>query len=658
MNDDDDAGARDAGQCEPGRSAAATDDVGRQPLNLWGDIPRRAVPSAPSPLAAARRSSSLPAGAAPPPVGAHPRATEDGTAHAADGTSHAEIGGDAPNARGARRRPPAARRRKLLVRGAVAVAVIGSAAAIIVPSVRGGAQEPRLARPTVSAVVDPAAMRPELIFGEDHAAEMPLPAPLTGEPTVPTGFKDERWRLTAEQAADLWWSAQPADAAPDEPGFDRGDSLVTATPVVPGAAHEANVSDVALVTLSAYGPHGTAASRRELVALDVTDGSLLWTRSVESTTGAPCQVTGRGAHVACVSSPETVASDPTVAVDVLATRTGKSVAWFESFTCTPQVFLQTGTHLYWAGSATQASGACLGGGREHFAEILDEDLGVQPVEALTLTSSGPLLRTPTASVVLTDAGWRGYRGRVEPGPPGVVVRQVAGETVSTMRLDTGLSENITTIVSDVDGATLMTTSGPAWRRLDLMPDSAGDPRLSELVGIDDGVYEPTGQQRLSLRDAGGAPYVVPAFVPAPTALPSGPTAYAFTDSTETMTAALSWSWDGAFTAAPAQGDPSPASLVTVIGSTSFWYEWKKYATTDSALGTLEHVEADFVAVDADGSTRRLPLRVLVGINVPANLEGDQGGDGPYVSLDTASTPVAVVGSVLVAADSDGIVAVS
>lgn len=536
------------------------------------------------------------------------------------------------------------------MRAGAAVAVVGVAAAIAVPNVLGDTGEPRLARPaTPSPPADPTAMRPELIVGPDRADELALPAPLSGDPETPTGL-DEKWRLSGEQATTLCWDAQPDDADGD---VDRDESLVVVSLVTMGAAHEANVSDVVPVLLTAYGPHGERALRREVLGLDADDGSVLWTQSVRTLVSAPCQVAGRGAHVVCRDDAVGPDGEPSPGVTVLASETGRSVTDFTTASCAPVAFLQVDHRLFWAGSNVLDSSTCLGGGSEHFATLPVDDSQVT-YESLTRAATGPLLRTRGASVMLTEAGWRGYDGRVEPGPPGVVVREVASEGFEGP--DGEWLEPVTTVVSDIDGATLMSVSGKPWQRHDLMPDAAADARMANLVGIGTSAYEVDGTRRLTLRTDEG-PLTVPAYMPGPTILPDGVRSHHHRPDDQGY-AVLGWSFDEAFGDAAGQITPDDTWLSpTVVGTTTLRLEGLHATDLATAVGTLQLVTSDLVLGPATGSPERTTVELLVGLGYTEPGTDDFTG-GMYLEIAAEGAYAVVVGHVVVTSDALGLVALS
>ena len=98
---------------------------------------------------------------------------------------------------------------------------------------------------------------------------------------------------------------------------------------------------------------------------------------------------------------------------------------------------------------------CLGGGAEHFATLTSSGFVDTSTDWLTMTATGPLLRTPGSSVMLTQDGWRGYRGRVEPAPGGLIVREVTEDDSETARLDQDRPPAVRSIVSTTEGATVL-----------------------------------------------------------------------------------------------------------------------------------------------------------------------------------------------------------
>ena len=392
------------------------------PLDLWAGVARRPLPrmDAPPP-------PPPPSVVAAPPPGHRLAPATPGAGPALDVAREAS---PAPAA-------PRGERRRLLLRAGVPVVVLGLAAAIVAPNLMDDPGEPRLARPTTPSKADPTALLPDLVFGDDHAADLPLPEPLSAAPQAPSGT-DERWRLTADDIADIW-----AQAARDEEGAEAP-LLVTASHATAGAAHEPNVSGVVPVVLTGNRPSETWQPRRLLAALDAEDGAVLWTWAFDTSSFSPCQVVGRGASIVCTG----MSSDPasaTTEVTVLAARTGAQVAAFTTVGCSPMAFVQHDTGLYWAGIGTDGADVCVGGGAESFATLTGGGMPDTFTEMLTLTATGPLVRSPGASLMLTEAGWRGFRGWVEPGPDGLIVRQITASD-GTGENDEGRPPALTTIV--------------------------------------------------------------------------------------------------------------------------------------------------------------------------------------------------------------------
>src|SRR5690606_26761653 len=134
----------------------------------------------------------------------------------------------------------------------------------------------------------------------------------------------------------------------------------------------------------------------------------------------------------------------------------------------------------------------------------------------TLSQTGPIARSSGASVMLTEDGWHGFDGWVAPGPSGLIIRQITTEATLSENIEDVGAPNVTTVVSELDGTAVLRAQGPAWHRLDLLPDAEGSPELAQLVGIGADLYDTSGERRLTLQAGEEKPYVVPAYVAAPT----------------------------------------------------------------------------------------------------------------------------------------------
>ncbi|NKX92306.1 hypothetical protein HF995_03305 [Sanguibacter hominis ATCC BAA-789] len=606
------------------------DDGGRVPLDLWAGVARRPLPrTAPPP------PPPPPSVAAAPPPADHPVPVTSAMGPALD------VARDASPAPAAAR---GRRRRRLLLRVGVLVVVLGLAAAIVAPNLMDDPGEPRLARPTTPSKVDPTALLPDLVFGEDHAADVPLPEPLSAAPQAPTGT-DERWRLTAEDIAGIW-----AQAAPDEEGAETP-LLVTASHATAGAAHEPNVSGVVPVVLTGIRPSETWQPRRLLAALDAADGAVLWTWAFDTSSFSPCQVVGRGASIVCTVMPSDPAS-ATTEVTVLAARTGAQVAAFTTVGCSPMAFVQHGTGLYWAGIGTDGADVCVGGGAESFATLTGGGMPDSFTEMLTLTATGPLVRSPGASLMLTEAGWRGYRGWVEPGPDGLIVRQITASD-GTGEYDEGRPPALTTIVCDLDGTTVVRASGPAWRRLDLVPGGTADPRLAELVGIGGDAYDTSGERRLSLQTGDPTPYTVNGYAPAPTVTGSGVLAYVTIDDFLGRDTTERWTSDQVVGGEPGERHETARMLVAEVDGVIVSLDGEGERIEETSFAELDYSQRD-VVLEKDGRTSRHSISVLYGMR-PSDAEPSMDG-GMYTMLSGGSSPVALVGELVVASDDGGLVA--
>ncbi|PFG36454.1 hypothetical protein ATL41_1180 [Flavimobilis soli] len=626
-----------------------------RPRNLWADVPRRAAPPR---LAAPRGAAPLAAPGAPPALSA-PGATVPAPAAPALPSADRAVDDAAPVAvdvahepsRTSAARVPATprarRRRRLLVRAGVPVVVVALAAAIAVPKLLGP-DEPRLLRPTTQSLPDPTALRPELVFGEDLADEMPLPPPLEGAAEAPTGV-EERWRLTAGDLAAIW-----ADAGADAEGADAP-QLVTAATTSPGAAHEPNLSGVVPFLLTGHGAPDTWSSRRLLVGFDAQDGSVRWTWAFDAAQEVPCQVVGRGAHVACSDGPH-APDDVSTRVTVLDTKTGEQVTSFHTETCSPDTFLQHGTRLYWAGTVPTGMDVCVGGGKEHFATLTSGGYPDDRPTIFTLSQTGPIARSSGASVMLTEDGWHGFDGWVAPGPSGLIIRQITTEATLSENIEDVGAPNVTTVVSKLDGTTVLRAQGPAWHRLDLLPDAEGSPELAQLVGIGADLYDTSGERRLTLQAGEEKPYVVPAYVAAPTVTETGVHAYVTYDETEGWNTTARWTLDQVLAGEPGEQHESARTFITEVDGVSVFLDGQTERLEETPLGALGYLERG-VVVESDGHADRLAISVLYSRHMIDD-EGQIDYQRSYVLMGWGAQAMTVVGSTIVALDDGGIVAVS
>lgn len=559
-------------------------DEPRAPLNLWAGVERRAPQARPGP--------QPPIGPPPPPTAPGPHAAP----RSAPGRPHQHQAkpGEAPRRQA--RRTPLSKRRKLAVVG-VGVALL--TAAIALPQLLGPQDERQPARPTVAprpAGTETAAAPPGLVLTEDRSGAMRLPAALEGRAERVTDAQPG-WSVEADAVTDLWWQAW-TDESPWNPEDDIpvAATRIVPTLVTPGASHEANLSGMAIIVLSAVGPQAEQSSRHLLVVLDASSGDVAWTRPLNSWSENGCQIVGRGAHVVCPDEvkelPEqTVPTDlPAPGFVVLDTATGEEITQIVVTECLPSQFLQADERLFWAGMVPSRDVACLGGGRVPFAEI--PALALEP-DALTMTRTGPLLRTSYASVLLTPDGWKGYTGWVEPGPEGVVVREVAGEPVPGQE-----HPPVTTVVSSDDGTMLFSVAGPAWRRLDLMPDSTPDSRFADLVGAGTSAYDRDGVRMLDLRGPSGTVLVPPSGTPATVAAPDG-VWVSQSIGHDSGADSVRWRYDDLFSARPgSQAEGTPA---TALADTTIVERISHEATIADDLNVMRYTAWNGAIHDADGN---------------------------------------------------------
>ncbi len=596
-----------------------------RPRDLWADVPRRGPPR-PRPVAEDGEPSTPSSDAAPP----------------------VSEGGPAPLTP---RRPPVSPRaaRRRLLRVGVPAAVLALVAALVLPDVLDDDEEPRLARPTSPSVVDASALLPDLVFGEDRAADLPVPPALTGPAEAPSGT-GERWRLTSDDLSEIWQDAAPDGADADPP------VLVVANPVTAGAATEANVSGIAPVVLDAYGSEGTKSQTSLLVTLDTEDGSVLWTRPLEAVMPSSCQSIGRGVSIVCLSQGDAEGDRATFQVTVLEAATGRDAASFATDACIPTSFVQQGTRLYWSGVLPEEMAMCLGGGAEHFATLTSSGFVDTSTDWLTMTATGPLLRTPGSSVMLTQDGWRGYRGRVEPAPGGLIVREVTEDDSETARLDQDRPPAVRSIVSTTERATVLWAAGTPWRRLDLTPEVSGTSDFAGTIGIGGSAYDVAeggtvvssspvltipGVEDTSLAYGGRMP---------PTVTPAAVIALVPVDGGVATSTTERWTAASMRAGAPVETHEEPRSLAAVVGRTTLSYEGDRDSLGEGPLGATHFAERTLVVEQEDGSTDRVPFRHLYSVSL-----ADGAGE---IDLATSVSPIAVVGPMVVIADDGGLVAVS
>lgn len=416
-------------------------------------------------------------------------------------------------------RPP--RRGGLLLGAAVVIALV----AVAVPQLldQDHAAPPAPTAPVIDAPTRSAVLggqRPGLVVGPDPSSPSDLPQHLS---QVMLPFSDNpvrTWRLTLADAIGM--SLRDALALPEAERPDAGTASF-AMPL-PAAAGTASTADTLVVGVNpgtepvwadvfdgvsaVGGGRSSFPATTLLLGLDAESGARRWTRSLASPRAQPCQVLGRGQQVACLTR-----GNSSVSVVVIDASTGQPTSNFTPGTCAPDLFLQDGGRLYWAGR--DAQGVCLGGGRS--GDLIAQIPGVHQLgwEDLTTTSAGPLLRTAAGSVLRDEQRvWRGYDGRVEPGPEGLVVLEVAGSehvySDAAGERTTARSRPTTVVLRADDGAILATLPGSAWRRPDLAEDAAPVDELEGLVGAGLGVYVPFGASTMALGDADGRPLPAPA----------------------------------------------------------------------------------------------------------------------------------------------------
>ncbi|PFG36453.1 hypothetical protein ATL41_1179 [Flavimobilis soli] len=576
-----DDACRDAARSDGARpDRARPDEEGQTPLNLWAGVARRPLPRSDGPVPPRSHFPPTPVGppvGPPPPPGSAARPSGPPGRPEVPDAPHRQATWDAahlsapagPTSSGA---PAPARRRRRVV-AIVAAGALVIAAALVVPDLLNGAGDPektappapRLTVPPVTPSADPEALRPDFLVANDIAADLPLPEPLDGDvpPAAATGKIS--WRLTEKKLARIWADGW-GDGSPWD-GVAPEDIRRIAELPAQDAAHQANLADVVLMTVSAYGPDLQVNERRMLLAVGAQDGEVAWTRPFSSQGRPVCQLTGRGANLVCTNL--TDGDERSARIYVYDGTSGEDVASVTVDGCRPTQFLQAGTSLYWAGLTSEGDAACLGGGEALLARIpLSERLESLPPDALTLNVTGPLLRTRDGSVMLTPDGWRGYTGRVEPGPGSVVVREISTKVLDAVQEP---SEVTTTFVTTYDGDPLWDAPGRAWRRLDLMPDSAVDERMMDAVGAGLAVCAPDGTVLARLQDDEGRDVATGPDLIDLVATPDGLWARTpvGTQDLDPQQAAR-WTWDGVFDGPETVDVPTPATPRTVVGDATLF----------------------------------------------------------------------------------------
>ena len=326
-----------------------------------------------------------------------------------------------------RARPAAIRHRTAWLAAAVTVAV----AAVTVPALLDGEAAPPA--PTIPVVATPpgnvalGGLRPGLVVGPDASTTGDLPEPRT-QVLLPLAANPYRtWQLSLADTLGL--SLREIVALPEAERPDAGTASI-ALPLA-SAGGMASTADTLVVAVNpgseavwdgvfdgvsaVGGGRSSYPATTLLFGIDAATGQIRWKRSLATPRAQPCQLLGRGQLVACLTR-----GADSVSVAVIEAATGVPSSNFTPGACSPDLFLQDGGRLYWAGRDSQ--GVCLGGGRD--GSLIARIPGVHDLAAddLTLTDHGPLLRTAGGSVLRDDLGWRGYEGRVEPGPDGLVVQ--------------------------------------------------------------------------------------------------------------------------------------------------------------------------------------------------------------------------------------------
>lgn len=482
-----------------------------EPHSLWADLGVHALPPGLSAGTAARRPQA--AADQPTPGAAAPTPQDTVLALEPAGTqprAHREPSTPArPSHRGG-----------MLAGAAVAVGLV----LVAVPELldRDEAAPPAPTAPVVATPTGTAVLggqRPGLVVGPDPSSPSDLPQHLSQIMEPLSDNPVRTWRLSL--ADTLGMSMRESLDLPEAERPDAG-TAAFALPL-PAAAGTASTTDTLVVAVNpgteavwkdvfdgvsaVGGGRSSFPATTLLLGIDAESGERRWTRSLASPRAQPCQVLGRGQQVACLSR-----GSNSVSVVIIDARTGQPTSNFTPGTCTPDLFLQDGGRLYWAGR--DADGICLGGGRS--GALIAKIPGVRELawDDLTASSSGPLLRTAGGSVLRDEQRvWRGYDGRVELGPEGLVVLEVAGTehvySDAAGERTTARTRASTIVVRADDGAILTTLPGTAWRRPDLGRDAAPVDELEGLVGAGLGVYVPFGASTMSLGDADGKPLPVP-----------------------------------------------------------------------------------------------------------------------------------------------------
>lgn len=498
-----------------GDSSGAHAAVPDRPHSLWDDVDVHAV----HPGLSAGRGAAEPLGAAGDARSPHgERLFIPGAPSPVDLPS-LDVGPRSRRATGGGPRRPS---RAALVAAAAVVALVAVTVPRLVSTDDVVPAEPT--PPVVTAPVRGTAVggqRPGLVVGPDLSSPSDLPQ----QPThVLKPFADNpvrSWRLTLADAVGL--TLRESLALPEAERPDAGTASF-ALPL-PAAAGTASTADTLVVAVNpgtepvwesvfhglptVGGGRSTYPSTTLLIGIDAESGERRWTRSIAATRAQPCQVLARGQLVACLTR-----SGESASVVVLEADTGHPTSSFATSTCVPDLFLQDGGRLYWAGR--DAGGVCLGGGLS--GALVARIPGVRDLawEDLTMGPTGPLLRTAGGSV-LRDAErvWRGYDGRVEPGPDGLVIQEVPGTehvySDASGERTTARSHPATVVLRAEDNVVLATLAGAAWRRPDLGQDATPVDELYGLVGAGVSVYVPFGAATMTLRDGDGG------LLPAPVA---------------------------------------------------------------------------------------------------------------------------------------------
>ena len=602
------------------------------PHSLWDDVDVHAV----------RPGLSAGAGARPG-VGRAGRGPSDAdpATPAAPSAALASFGVDPPSPAGpVRSRRPS---KAALVATAAVVALV----AVAVPRLLDADDTPP-ALPTPPVMTSAArnaavgGQRPGLVVGPDRSSPSDLPQ----HPTqVLKPFADNpvrSWRLTLADAVGL--TLRESLALPEALRPDAGTaSFALPLPAAAGTASTANTLVVAVnpgtepVWESVFhglptvgGGRSTYPSTTLLIGVDAESGEQRWTRSIAATRSQPCQVLARGHLVACLTR-----SGESASVVVLEADTGRPTSSFSTGTCVPDLFLQDGGRLYWAGR--DAEGACLGGGLS--GALVARIPGVRELSwgDLTIGPTGPLLRTAAGSV-LRDAErvWRGYDGRVVPGPDGLVVQEIPGAehvySDAAGERTTARAPASTVVLRAEDNAILAVLPGAAWQRPDLGQDATPVDELYGLVGAGSSVYVPFGAATMTLRGGDGGPLREPA-VGAPGRIIASRVGIMGTTTVDGETTQAEWSLDGRLLS---ESDMLSA-VVGVRGETTFVLSGIAGRDDSTWLRVLKEPDANLwvaqVAVD--------PSATLV----------------PFTASSAGSPTVhAALGGVIVVKEPDGLVA--